>query len=60
MVNKDMTMEVASSSLPQSCLQRMIEPLTLKQRHEKIMKYILASGGLDVDEKNKYDLVIKD
>lgn len=26
---------------------------------EKIMKYILASGGLDPDEKKKYDLVIK-
>jgi hypothetical protein len=26
---------------------------------EKIMKYILVSGGLDPDEKKKYDLVIK-
>jgi hypothetical protein len=40
---KDQTMDFSTNTIPipQSCLQKMIGPLTMKQRHEKIMKYII-------------------
>jgi hypothetical protein len=52
---RDHTMEAASSTLPQSCLQRMIGPLTMKQRHDKIMKYILKKKMKGQGKKFTYE-----
>jgi hypothetical protein len=54
-VQKDQTMEVASSILPQSCLQRMIGPLTMKQRHDKIVKYIMKKRMKGQGKKFTYE-----
>lgn len=54
-VIKDQTMEIASTTLPQSCLQRMIGPLTMKQRHDKIVKYIMKKRQKGHGKKFTYE-----
>ena len=47
--------EEASSQIQTSCLQKMIGPLTMKQRHEKITRYILKKRTKGQNKKFTYE-----